>query len=708
MIFSFIVTCTEGATGIEQTLLSIFQQSYRRWEVILIDSTTGAKCIERTNAAKELFFKKFRDTIESQIRIISGNSFSDIVGSTYGASVTLGSFLCFISPGEFLAPNFLLEAWGEASSAPEVIVMYGDKYIIGEKRSFLWIEYALQSLEIAKVRSSIPTTMLIKRNTLFEIVGFRSNVLDSVLNHQIWLEVVYRATSRKRLNTLRKLKNPVSWSTHFEAVKEYSEGLNSLSWSLFTLRHAVQPKKICTSLRNMYCEETFPLLSELEKSLWRKEDQCVLLNLLALLKMKHKCIRDVRILLDNGRRSCAKFKNQKSLAIFLSTIHSLIESGLIERKVKDKTRCEKEFLNYCNTGGNGHPSKYFLKQSSHEHPYFPYFSPKADNILRSNPEFKKEAARKFFKSYEKGPSLMKIPNIFHFVFGFKEGTAALAFYQYVSVISAIVHNSPNRVIFHALQVPTGKWWKHLKSKVELKVWKKRDINSPRCLLHYAHMSDYIRLLALKEYGGIYMDLDVLSFRPLNISIDSEFGIARQNIQTQHTSLESRHNYQLSNSVMISVPNSTFVRVWLDSYRYFRSLGKDVNWDEHSSRLPSHILDQFTDLILLKFVSVLPGERFWSISSYDTETFFRRVPSCDDHCFLRRWKSAEVFHLGVNNATLSYRSQLELVGENHIETFRNTLIGSLLRRAGTTSRVFRENGYARRFLEKALALHRVWQ
>jgi len=33
------------------------------------------------------------------------------------------------------------------------------------------------------------------------------------------------------------------------------------------------------------------------------------------------------------------------------------------------------------------------------------------------------------------------------------------------------------------------------------------------IIHYAHKSDYLRLLILEKYGGIYFDIDTLVIKP---------------------------------------------------------------------------------------------------------------------------------------------------------------------------------------------------
>jgi len=95
--------------------------------------------------------------------------------------------------------------------------------------------------------------------------------------------------------------------------------------------------------------------------------------------------------------------------------------------------------------------------------------------------------------------------------------------------------------------------------------------------HVAHIADLLRLQALRDMGGIYMDMDVVTLRPFD-------GLMRSNKFVMGQEGENGV-YGLCNAVLMSSPNSTFVNLWLDHY----SEAYDPNiWSMHSVKLPSII------------------------------------------------------------------------------------------------------------------------
>lgn len=74
------------------------------------------------------------------------------------------------------------------------------------------------------------------------------------------------------------------------------------------------------------------------------------------------------------------------------------------------------------------------------------------------------------------------------------------------------------------------WDKLLRAGYELKVWNEDNLNmneNPFAAMCYekkqwAYLSDYFRLKALYEYGGIYLDTDVYVYKPFDDLLDCDF------------------------------------------------------------------------------------------------------------------------------------------------------------------------------------------
>jgi hypothetical protein len=86
--------------------------------------------------------------------------------------------------------------------------------------------------------------------------------------------------------------------------------------------------------------------------------------------------------------------------------------------------------------------------------------------------------------------------------------------------SALVILKPEIIYFHYVHEPTGWYWQQFKDRVEqsgttrLQLVKQRDVTEifGNPVEHFAHKADVLRLEALRDYGGVYLDVDVLVTR----------------------------------------------------------------------------------------------------------------------------------------------------------------------------------------------------
>jgi hypothetical protein len=210
-----------------------------------------------------------------------------------------------------------------------------------------------------------------------------------------------------------------------------------------------------------------------------------------------------------------------------------------------------------------------------------------------------------------------IPRIFHFVFGMKPDFGGKPFnlVHYLAVRSAAELNSPEKMFLHYQYEPTGEWFEKARPYLTLnKVVAPQEIHGNK-LHHVAHQADIVRLQMLHEHGGIYLDLDTISKRSLEPLLDNEFVIAKEfkppvyytywdRIKTTvrlfkpSALYEQQEVYGLCNAVMLSVPHSRFIELWLASYKSFRSTGKDEYWVEHSVKVPYELALQHPEYLTI--------------------------------------------------------------------------------------------------------------
>lgn len=209
-----------------------------------------------------------------------------------------------------------------------------------------------------------------------------------------------------------------------------------------------------------------------------------------------------------------------------------------------------------------------------------------------------------------------IPNLFHFVFGMAAdfGGKPFGLSHYLAIKSAAVINQPEAIYFHYEFEPSGEWWQKARPLLTLK-----QVAAPKSVMgnslhHVAHKADVVRLQALKEYGGIYLDLDTICVRPLHALFHHSFIIGQElkapyvpknwrqrikhRIRSYFASGKETTVTGLCNAVLLAEKDSAFVNLWLETYSSFRSKGRDKYWNEHSVVIPSMLAKQHPDKITL--------------------------------------------------------------------------------------------------------------
>jgi hypothetical protein len=209
-----------------------------------------------------------------------------------------------------------------------------------------------------------------------------------------------------------------------------------------------------------------------------------------------------------------------------------------------------------------------------------------------------------------------IPNMIHFIFGMAPDFGGMPFsiVNYLAIKSAIAVNKPDTIILHYEFEPEGSWWEKSKPLVTLNKIKAPESFMGRPLYHVAHKADVLRLLILKEYGGIYIDLDSICVKPLQEFFGYSFVIGQEQ-KPEYIPKNRRQKYKyairnylhlndtnnitgLCNAVLLSEKNSEFVNLWLDTYSTFRSKGCDKYWNEHSVRMPQKLAEKYPDKVTI--------------------------------------------------------------------------------------------------------------
>ena len=254
-----------------------------------------------------------------------------------------------------------------------------------------------------------------------------------------------------------------------------------------------------------------------------------------------------------------------------------------------------------------------------------------------------------------------IPNIIHFVFGLKEQKEEFLFCYYISILSSKLVNNPEKIYFHYHFEPFGFFWEKTKKIVEL-----HKVDIPEKIgnidiIYTEHRADTVRINMLKEYGGIYMDIDTISIRPYKFLLTKNFSMCRQ---------KSPKN-TLCNAVIFANKNSIFLDKWIDNYaKNFNNKG----WGESSLNLPYNLSKIYKNEIYIT------DSDFFCEPSWDNieNIFYNNIEKIPENLItLHLWNNKSKKYISIiqsfrwiidNPHTLYSKIILYLVKEYNIHTY----------------------------------------
>jgi GT2 family glycosyltransferase len=274
----------------------------------------------------------------------------------------------------------------------------------------------------------------------------------------------------------------------------------------------------------------------------------------------------------------------------------------------------------------------------------------------------------------------KIPNIIHFIFGFKEQTEEFELYRYLSIKSAIDLNKPDKVYFYYNYEPFGFWWNKIKPYLILeKVEPPKQIFGKK-IYHYAHQADIIRLQKLIEHGGIYLDIDTITLKPYTDLLVYDFVMGKQ-YNSDHSII-----YGLCNAVILSSKNSSFANKWLDTYKTFRAKGRDIHWDEHSVKKPYELSEMYKNEI-----KIIDDDCFFYPLWYDIHQLLFTPIDNDKK---------------IDNTNLQNNAYKKIIQNNYCIHLWDTYSNEYLKKL-TLDNIFQEhtlyNIFSRKFLKNTISL-----
>jgi glycosyltransferase involved in cell wall biosynthesis len=192
-----------------------------------------------------------------------------------------------------------------------------------------------------------------------------------------------------------------------------------------------------------------------------------------------------------------------------------------------------------------------------------------------------------------------IPRVAHFIFGLQEQREPFEFLHYVALESCRRVLEPEAIYLHHKHRPWGPWWDRIEPHLTLVEVDyvgevlRADYSAghvPR-RYRYAHHSDFIRLDALLEHGGIYADIDTVFIRDFPADMfDRPFVIGSEPAVRDERTGVARES--LCNALLLGEPGAEFPRAWRER------MGAALNgtWSNHSGFLAEELRQTMPDAV----------------------------------------------------------------------------------------------------------------
>ncbi|XP_070554337.1 uncharacterized protein [Ptychodera flava] len=173
-----------------------------------------------------------------------------------------------------------------------------------------------------------------------------------------------------------------------------------------------------------------------------------------------------------------------------------------------------------------------------------------------------------------------VPNIIHYVWFTPH---EFKFHHFLGAKSTVHIQKADRILFHTDAEPGGFWWEEFKRiagpLLEIVHCDQPNDVFGRSVGNIPHKSDISRMQILLKYGGIYLDSDTIITKNLEPLLKYPYSMGMEIVG-------------LNNGIILSAPNSTFLNVYYNSYKFF----DDAQWNWNSVMEPYRLSAENPDHI----------------------------------------------------------------------------------------------------------------
>lgn len=181
-------------------------------------------------------------------------------------------------------------------------------------------------------------------------------------------------------------------------------------------------------------------------------------------------------------------------------------------------------------------------------------------------------ARLGYPSYRRPIDDDPLPSILHVV---PPGKDVFTYLQWLSIVSGVSRIAPRRTIAHMIKgtVPApgeNFWWDEAVRLPGFEVAEVDDFDHVfgNPVHDISHKADVIRMRALRTYGGVYIDTDVLVLRDFRELMSGKEDVVLAVEQAHGSMAEPVEVEGLCNAVIVAKKGAPFIESWWQHYRRF--------------------------------------------------------------------------------------------------------------------------------------------
>ena len=227
-----------------------------------------------------------------------------------------------------------------------------------------------------------------------------------------------------------------------------------------------------------------------------------------------------------------------------------------------------------------------------------------------------------------------VPNIVHFIW-FNTETKKFPFNSMLSVLSAHKLINPDIIYFHTNREPNGPYFQRIKQLPNLKVMYREPpatlfgetVKEP---IFYTSHSNVDRVKVLMEYGGIYLDFDVIVTSPF------------EELRKYPCTIGLEQDTKACGSVIVCAKTSFFLYMWINAYLDDYRIEE---WAYNTGQVPFKLARRYPHLVHVD-KNRLNRPNFKELDMIWGPTEFKWEKNYAVHTWYRLWKDTSPYYHGV--------------------------------------------------------------